>query len=373
MKHTSIAGIALMAAIASFGAPLPSRAVKPAVAPGSILAAYSDMGVAAKNPDYRSYLAETKKLMPKLGLPQGVLNAIEKGRFLDIDAFGDGWVLVSVGSVKAPTGSEPMEMPDVALVAYASKGGFSNTIEAIGDIFNELIPPEARATVSERVQIIDRTIAGAKAKAVKFAEDPSEGALKNFVPCWTLLNDRVMIFALSEKALEKQIVFQRGGGVSSKDFDSVFRLSGSEICRVAVPKVGRLVGTFGIDQELEDLGTLPDETTSISSVVKGLGDIILSMGYANGNEDIALSVEFGSPEHAQTINGLLMGALMPMKQMVAQATANGAEDAETLLAKTVIESIKPKVVGSVLRVSISVPWKQALAMTFSDIDEDDED
>ena len=112
------------------------------------------------------------------------------------------------------------------------------------------------------------------------------------------------------------------------------------------------------------LGTLPDGTTQVSSLLKGLGDLVLTTGFGNGQEAIVLALDFGSAENAQTVNGLAMGGLMPLKQL---AASSDDDDPEAQLGKAVVNSIQVKVDGSVMTVGVSIPWKMMVDMAEAEL------
>lgn len=391
MKLKTLAGLALAAALAgcgnsdgttqaggtSAGGATAAGGVQEARVPaGSVAAVYSDFATAAGNADYKAYVEATSKLLPKTDLPKDVLDAVEKARLLDIDSYGKGWVVLSVGNVKRPADGEPVEMPDLALVARATGRNPADVVDLIKTVYEMVAPADVRAVVSQQIQIVDKDIAGVKAQVVQFAQDPTEGMVKGLAPCWASVDQGLFVAALSEGALERQILFYRDGkGEAAAGFADLFKMGEGEITKFLVPAAGRLVSSLVKDEELAMLGTLPDGTTTIASVVKGLGDVALTTGFGNGNEAIAVSVDFGSSENAQTVNGLLMAALMPLKQMASSAGDNA--DREAQLGMAVVNSIQVKVDGSVMTAGVSLPWKMMLEMAeedlAGDVDDDDDD
>ena len=351
---------AIAIALSSAAAASLEAAPKAQIAKGSVLALYSDIGVCARNPAVKAYFSEFTAALAGTEFFKPCADWLVENGYLDYESYGEGWTLFTVGQLTRPDDdATTFSLPDITVSAFAEKRNPLD-VAPIVKLWNEYAPQDAKDELAANVKIVRKSIAGAQVRELEFAEDPTEGFIPNFKVCWTRLDgDRLFIAALSEEALARQIILQRDGvGETDPAFEGLLSPTPETLGRLLVPSLGRTISSLVRDDELALLGTLPDETP-IADVLKNLGDLSYEVFLEEFNERIVLSLDFGKPETAQMINGMLMMVLVPAKAALNEA--DDGSDPEVARVAKVFRSIKTVVDGTVVKFSMEIPWKDFVA------------
>lgn len=357
IKSTKVraAAAALSAALAiSLEAAVPAK-----VAGGSVLAAYTNVGDCGRNAAITAYISELKSVFSGSELIKPCVDWLSENGYLDYSLYGEGWIVLSVGAItRPPDDAEKFLLPDIALAMYSEKRNPFD-VAPIVKLWNERAPEKARTELATEVSVVRKEIAGAQVRELVFRDNSAVEVFPNFKVCWTrLFDNRLCIAALSEEALARQILLLRDGvGEVDASFEKLFAPDPLVNCKILIPHFGRTVSSLVREDELALLGTLPDDTP-IADIVKNIGDVTYESVFEDTMTRNIFTVDFGSAETAQKLNGMMMALIVPLRQLADSADLSNPDEA---FGAAVLKSIKSRVEGSAIKLSMEASWRDAIA------------